>query len=371
MQFNKLILSCVIIFSSITAWPCTTLTIQAKDGSVLQGRTMELGVALPFDLSYYPKAMHFNSTAPSGFKPVTYNSKYSFVGATVAVKDGNAILADGINSAGLTFSLQYGPKEPRGLTITDKTQTILNSTDIGTWALSQFSNINELKDALKTQPIWPGPVPTIGEKVSPFHYAFFDRNDKGIVVEFVGGKQLVYDNPVHVMTNGPSFPWHLTNLDNYAFTGNIAKNSQIFGNYKATAIDVGSNLAGLPSDDTSTGRFVRAAYYSEFTTKPASATDGMITIAKIMNKFDRIHGASALQTETTPDSTKHPQLELEWTLYTILLDLKNSVYYIRPGDSLNYVKIDLNKIKNINTMKSIGLDKLPTANSVFDFSGSY
>lgn len=57
-------------------------------------------------------------------------------------------------------------------------------------------------------------VAVLGNATSPFHYALHDRSGASIVTEFSDGKQTVYDNPVGVMTNGPSLPWHLINLNN-------------------------------------------------------------------------------------------------------------------------------------------------------------
>ena len=55
----------------------------------------------------------------------------------------------------------------------------------------------------------------------------------------------VYDNPVGVMTNGPKFDWHLTNLDNYTFLSNVDRSSASFGSYKAAQPDSGIATAGL------------------------------------------------------------------------------------------------------------------------------
>lgn len=41
-----------------------------------------------------------------------------------------------------------------------------------------------------------------------------DADSDSIVIEFANGEQQVHDNPLGVMTNGPEFSWHLTNLNN-------------------------------------------------------------------------------------------------------------------------------------------------------------
>ena len=57
--------------------------------------------------------------------------------------------------------------------------------------------------------------------VSTLHWMISDKTGKSIVVEKTKDKFAVYDNPVGVLTNNPTFDWHLTNLNEYM---NIAPN---------------------------------------------------------------------------------------------------------------------------------------------------
>ncbi len=47
------------------------------------------------------------------------------------------------------------------------------------------------------------------------HYIVSDASGKSIVIEYVGGKLNVYDDPLGVITNSPTFDWQMTNLRNY------------------------------------------------------------------------------------------------------------------------------------------------------------
>jgi len=93
--------------------------------------------------------------------------------------------------------------------------------DLGSWALGQFTTAAEVKAALQAQPVILTALSVMGNAKTPFHYVLHDRSGAAIVIEYVGGRQMIYDNPVKVMTNGPSFSWHLTNLSNYSFLSNI------------------------------------------------------------------------------------------------------------------------------------------------------
>ncbi len=71
--------------------------------------------------------------------------------------------------------------------------------------------------ALQAQPVLVTALLPLGLMKTPFHYTLHDVNGDSIVIEFANGQQHIYDNPLGVMTNGPEFPWHLTNLNNYTF----------------------------------------------------------------------------------------------------------------------------------------------------------
>lgn len=101
------------------------------------------------------------------------------------------------------------------------------------------------------------------------------------------GKQVIVDNPVNVMTNGPSFAWHLTNLANYSFLTNVDKSQGTFGSLTVVAPDSGVATSGLPSANTSVGRFVRAAFYSQYAKRSDIPDDAVRVLAHVMNNFDR------------------------------------------------------------------------------------
>ena len=47
------------------------------------------------------------------------------------------------------------------------------------------------------------------------HYILTDARGKSVVLEYVGGELKIHQNPLGVMTNSPTFDWHMTNLSNY------------------------------------------------------------------------------------------------------------------------------------------------------------
>lgn len=362
LSIKMITLALSLYISSNIISACTTLTIQDRQGSVYQGRTMEFGSEFPFSIAYYPQGTSFTSSAPAGSVGLQFVAKHSFIGVSGKIDNkGSLYLADGINDKGLTFTLNsfkssHGPQ-------LKSSHALLNGNDLGSWVLSQFSTVAEAKDALSKQDIWLSPIALFANAEFPFHIAVFDKTGKGIVIEYINGKQVISDNPVGIMTNGPDFDWHLTNLNNYTSLSNRGTPKVLINGYPTHAVDVGGNLLGLPADDASPSRFVRAAFYSNYAEKPESG-NAIAVLGKIMNKFDRVKGITAFdsslsnsETISSKDKTQANNSG-EWTLWTSLRDLNHNTYYIRPEDSLNYYKFDLQQLNKSGRQFTVKLSEL-------------
>jgi penicillin V acylase-like amidase (Ntn superfamily) len=197
--------------------------------------------------------------------------------------------------------------------------------------------------------------------IAPLHFALYDKAGGAIVIEFTNGKTEVYDNPVRVMTNDPPFPWHLTNMNNYAYLTNIDKNSGQFNNLKVAATDSGSAQAGLPGIETSVGRFVKAAYFSNFVDKAKTPDQALITLGHVMNNFDRPKGISSdlPGTASKAESFAAGKISSEATYFTVMNDLSRGHFYIRTINSINYAKFDVNKL---SVLKKTTVVKFSTVN---------
>ncbi|MFT7721224.1 MAG: linear amide C-N hydrolase [Roseateles sp.] len=247
---------------------CTSLIYRDAAGKPYFGRTLELTTTLPYQVTYFPAGFAVTSEI-AGHPPLAYRGRHPILAVTTPthlptaqapIEVADLKVLEGMNDQGLTFSLLSYPAAAGRQAAVPATQQVLSASDLGTWILGQFGTVAEVKAALATQPVALVPLPLLGGVESPFHYVAHDTAGKALVIEFHQGQMNVYDNPVGVMTNGPQFPWHLTNLDNYTFLSNVDKSTATFGSYTATQPDFGIATAGLPASSTSVGRFVRATY---------------------------------------------------------------------------------------------------------------
>ncbi|PVB60469.1 linear amide C-N hydrolase [Labrenzia sp. 011] len=336
---------------------CTSLIYRDAAGKVYLGRTLELTMELPYQIVFFPKALAYKSRI-EGHPDLEFTGNYAFIGITMPGRrptpDNPLTYQDlkpleGMNEQGLTFSLLSYPSAGGKQQSVETTAAVLSASDLGSWALSQFATVAQVRKALEDQPVLLEPLALLGGVESPFHYVVHDASGASLVVEFNLGKMSLYDNPVGVMTNGPEFPWHLTNLDNYTFLSNVDKTSAQFGDYHAVQPDSGIATAGLPASNTSVGRFVRAAYYAQFTEKAASPDEAVVTLAHVMNNFDRARGVTIDYPEEGGGHLEVAGLSsgsaeayaTEFTSWTNLSDLDRKLFHVRTYGSLNYSSFDL------------------------------
>lgn len=351
---------------------CTALTYRDTSGRIYLGRTLELTSNLPYQLLYLPAGFSVASrplqnpalcyTAKLASLCVVMPDRLPLPDSPLGVPDFKVV--EGFNEAGLTFSLLAYPEVGNVLPDVDANASVLAATDLGTWTLGQFQNVAEVKTALSQQTVLPNSISILGGIPAPFHYVLNDRGGNSLVLEFHRGCFHVYDNPVGVLTNGPEFPWHLTNLSNYTFLSNVDHSTAKFGSLAVRQPDSGIATTGLPASNTSVGRFVRAVFYREFAEKAGTPDQAVRTLAHIMNNFDRPKGISISPT----GETGHLEVEglgntkgsvpTEFTSWTNLTDLERGLFFLRTYDALNYTQFDLNELNGSDTPKILPLSSV-------------
>ncbi|MFC5387403.1 linear amide C-N hydrolase [Aquamicrobium segne] len=341
---------------------CTALLLRSTEGNAYAGRTMELSAEMPYVVASMPKGQALASQV-DGHEPLHFTTRYGILAIAVPYQTLDDLkIVEGLNEKGLTFSvLAYGGASgPRNNG--KKTQAMLAAIDLGAWLLGLFANIDEVKQALSQRNIVLTALAPLHGAKTPFHFVVHDASGASLVIEFSNGAQHVYDNPVGVMTNGPDFPWHLTNLGNYTFLNNQDRSTGRFGTLDVEQPDAGIATAGLPSSNTSVGRFVRAAYYATY----AGQTDdqnAIRTLAHIMNTFDRPKGTTlnspSLSGLDIEGATSKPgEQASEYTSWTVLADLAGSQIYIRSYDVINFIRLDLRRLLAAGEMKVAPLGQL-------------
>jgi penicillin V acylase-like amidase (Ntn superfamily) len=360
-QTLLLLLGVSLVIAVPSAQACTALMITDKQGNVYSAKTMEYAAMMPFMMSYVPAGTGVVSVAPGNKPGLSFETKYPVLGvsADVGVGDGPNMMVESANNQGLSLSTNELPGSQSPAGAGSDAAKALAATDLGLYLLGNFKSVAEVKEALQggNVSVWLPKVPLVGNIELPMHYILWDKTGAGIVIEFLGGKMNVHDNPVGVATNAPDFPWHLTNLNNYAQLTNVDKNTGQFGQLKVSAPDSGNSLANLPSSQIAADRFVKAAFYIQFVRKADSPEGAVITLGHIMNNFDRPYDLSIDEGYSAEGGTAGTTSS-EVTLFTWMNDKARNLYFLRTIDALNFATFEIDKLAPIKKVVNVPLDKI-------------
>lgn len=341
MNFKKNTIGLITIAATITALgissanACSGCQIITEDKAAINGRTLEFGIVLDTSVVLVPRGYEFTGSTKLG-DGKKWAAKYASVGVIVA---DNKVILDGMNEKGLATGSFYFPGYAKYSVTTKENQNIsLSSSDFTQWILSMFSTVDEVKKAIENNEVAISPVLTPGfpPQVQPFHFIVYDNTGKSIVIEPIDGKLKIYDNPIGVITNSPTFDWHMTNLGNYvnllAHTPELPK---LFGT-TVKQLGQGSGMLGLPGDFTPPSRFVRAAAFAASSIPEKTADKGVLQLFHILNSFDIPVGAA----RTIEDG----KIFSDYTMLTVVRDSKNLNYYYKTYDDQSIKMVDMKKL---------------------------
>jgi choloylglycine hydrolase len=187
------------------AQACTGIRLVAKDGGVVPARTLEFGFDLKSDVIVIPAGTTLTGSLPDGSRGLTYTTRYGMAGANAI---GLPVIADGINDQGLYVGAFYFPGYASYPEATkDNASRALAPHEYAAWLLGNFATVDDVKANFDQVVLVPVVVEVI-QQAAPLHFVVHDRTGKSVVIEPVDEHLKLYDNPLGVATNSPSFDWH-------------------------------------------------------------------------------------------------------------------------------------------------------------------
>jgi choloylglycine hydrolase len=347
--------SATLAFTPLVSNACTAVNMVAKDGSVVAGRTMEWAFDMKWQLTANPRGTPISLSAPASLKlPATsLSSKYAFVAIAPGVLAGPPAYLEGQNEAGLAISGNFLPGFTEYQTVTPQNKNYVSILNLGGFVLGMFGTVKELRSELPKYKVWFDPSEVKGLPTPPWlHLVLTDRSGDSIVVEFVKGQMMIHDNLAGVLTNAPTYDWHLNNVRNYLSLTSTATAAVTVNNINVTELGQGGGLMGLPADYTPPSRFVRATYLKHFTYKPNNSSEAMQAADHILNNVDIPNGVAR--------SSDGKQVFSDYTQWVNLKDLKNNRMKIANySNRTNFIEIDLNQVFKSGKSKTWLVDNLP------------
>lgn len=312
---------------------CTCFRIKAKDNSVVIARTMEFGIDPGSQITVFPRGFKFQAIGVNAKQGFSWNGQFGFVGMNIM---GMPLVSDGINEKGLYVGDLYLPgfaeyqEVPAGHE--DKS---ISPLDVAGYLLSLCANVEDAKRAIKDVLVWPMYAEQI-KSIPPLHFAVHDAGGASAVFEYVKGELQIHDNPIGVLTNSPTFDWHLINLRNFVNLSATNVPELKINDGEIAQLGQGSGMLGLPGDSTPPSRFVRAAAFTQSAVQPENIDEAVNMAYHISNNFDIPKGFSR--------SVENGTTLYDFTFWTTLSDLTGKNYYYRGYNNVKVFKVSLSDL---------------------------
>lgn len=317
---------------------CTGISLKSKDGSVVVARTVEwaLSDAQHNKIAIFPRNKTFTASTPDGPNGKRWKSRFGFVSMTAY---GQSYGPDGMNEKGLYVGMYYLPGYASYMKYDPKqAANAMSVGDFMQWMLSSFQTVDEVRKNLGTVAVVNVDDPRFGGAALPFHWKVADPGGASIVIEFVDGGQLkVYDSFLGVISNSPTYDWHLTNLRNYIKLTPKPSEPLNIESFQLGPLGAGSGMVGMPGDFTPPSRFIRAAALTASVRPLSNVTDAVFESFRILDSFNIPLGAVVPREQIPKDIESATQI-------TSVSDLGNKRYYYHTMNNRQVRMLDLTKI---------------------------
>lgn len=165
---------------------------------------------------------------------------------------------------------------------------------------------------------------------SPLHWMIADR-EECIVVEPMKDGIKIFDDPVGVLTNNPTFDFHMTNLCNYLNVTREEPTSRFAANFELTPYSRGMGSIGLPGDLSSASRFVKATFTKLNSAAGESEVESVSQFFHILGSVEQQKGCCKVEKG------------FEHTIYSSCCNIDRGIYYYTTYDNSRITGVDMNR----------------------------
>ena len=331
---------------------CTGIEFSAKDGSTVYGRSMEWGT---FDLrsrvAIVPRGFRFTGLTPDGYNGKTWQAKYGFVALDMLHRD---VFADGVNQAGLAVGMFYHPGFAQYMNYDKaRAKNTITAGDVVAYILAQYATIKQAVKGMQGVLVVPVVEESIGKPL-PAHWMVTEPSGKSVVLEYKGGRLQVFDNPLGVITNAPTYDWHMTNLRNYVNLSPVAMPGKKLKDINFSPLGAGSGMIGLPGDNTPPSRLIRAVAWTQTRRPLPDSQEAIYELFRILDNFNLPLGAA----EGSDNTAANLKGMRSSTIWTSAWDLQNKALYFHTQHNRRVRKVDFSKLDfSGNKIKHIPMDR--------------
>lgn len=299
---------------------CTAITYATKDHYF--GRNFDYEISYKEVVTIVPRnyCLEFQ-------KVPNLDTHYAMIGIAAGIADYplyyDATNEKGLSMAGLNFAGYADYKKFK------EGKANVSPFEFIPWILGQCATVDEAKKLLETINLvsinFSETLP-----LSPLHWLLADK-EKSIVIESVKEGLHIYDNPVGVLTNNPTFDYQLFNLNNYRSISNETPKNSFSNKIDLDAYSRGMGGIGLPGDLSSTSRFVKATFTKLNSKTGTSESESISQFFHILDSVEQQKGLCEVGDG-----------KYEYTIYSSCCNVDKGIYYYRTYEDSQINAVNMN-----------------------------
>lgn len=256
----------------------------------------------------------------------TMRQHYAMIGMA-AVMEGTPLYFEatnekGLSMAGLNFSGNADYKEE----IAGKDN--IAPYEIISWLLGQCETVHEARNLLEQMNLVSIPFRK-SVPLATLHWMVSDR-EKSIVVESVKEGLNIYENPIEVLTNNPTFDKQMLHLSRYMHVSSEEPVNRFSSEWEPEVYSRGMGGIGLPGDWSSDSRFVRAAFTKMNAVSGDSEQESVSQFFHILDSVALVRGC-----------VKIGDNDYDITSYQSCCNTDQGIYYYKTYENNQITGIDM------------------------------
>ena len=305
---------------------CTAITYKTKD--FYFGRTLDYEISYGDEVTITPRNYEFNFRHKQNIK-----NHYAIIGMAYVTENYplyyEAVNEKGLGIAGLNFvgNAQYNKKI--------KGKDNITQFEFIPWILCQSTTVKEAKKLIEKINFLDEPFST-NLPLAQLHWIISDSIES-ITVEAVKDGIKIYENPVGVLTNNPTFDKQMFELNNYMNLSTKSPKNTFAKSLNLEKYSRGMGAIGLPGDLSSQSRFIRAAFVKMNSVSKEEEKESVSQFFHILNSVEQQRGCCELDDGI-----------FEITIYTSCCNASKGIYYYTTYDNHQITAIDMHK-ENLNS----------------------
>lgn len=300
---------------------CTAITYATKDHYF--GRNLDLEYSYDETVTVTPRNYPFAFRKVEGM-----DTHYALIGMAFVV-DNYPLYYDATNEKGLSMAGLNFPGNADYKPYAEGKDNV-SPFEFIPWILGQCATVADAEKRLERMNLvninFTEQLP-----LSPLHWIIADQ-ERSITVESVKEGMKIYNNPLGVLTNNPTFDFHLFQLNNY-----MGLSTKDPANLFSEQLDLrtycrGMGAMGLPGDLSSGSRFIKAAFTKLNSVSGESESESI-------SQFFHILGA----VEMPRGCVRAEDGKYDITLYSSCCNADKGIYYYKTYENSQITGVDMHR----------------------------